>query len=583
MSANHNPDAVVRRWEEASAYLDNSLQAYLEACSTLQAHSPNVLLKLQTTVENLDQRLGSGHDSMARLIEQSRSSLKRARNVLATRIYSLPDEVLCTIFSIIVYESTNVPAITPVTDMKDRTIIIQHRLNILLAVCSTWRRALLSNGSFWSLIPFRGEKSIGVMSNAVDLSLRRSRNAPLHLAVHLHNCERSKLHEGLASMGKHWSRVQNLNVCSESLQDIRTIMRLLLSRTPPETMTELSICHDIKTEDEKEIPDEDDYLFAHNSGHQSLFEGLVESLRILRLSKINIHLDTVSFQGLVELRIEGVMLGYNSDLHQLLHALSASPELRNIQLIDIVSLPDPDNVESASDWIISTPRPSRSLLNIENLHLQDVYFDVIRLVLKWATPRTSRLVLQLSDRYLTINSDPKTHRTLTEFTAMLSEVEAQVDTLMVGYRSMDWLGGASGLRQILRSMPKLKTMYLHWWELDREVLNALTRPRPNTVCSTTDPEISTFPSLQYVYLTGVRLHDYKRFKKFVSSHPIKRLVLACAQPSCQASSEDDDEEWTSTQSHHMIPRWLKANVPDFQLLDSVDELPEFDPWTWQLW
>ncbi|KAG8717280.1 hypothetical protein FRC11_003787, partial [Ceratobasidium sp. 423] len=362
--------------------------------------------------------------------------------------------------------------------------------------------------------------------------------------------------------------------------DIRTIMRLLLSRTPPEMMTELSICYDIETQDEKKLPYEDEYLFTRDSGHQSLLEGLIESIRILRLSKIHIHFDAMSFQGLVELRIEGIMLGYNWDLQLLLHALSSAPELRNIRLVDIVTLPDLYNVDSENDWTISTLRSSRSPPNLETLHLEDLYFDTIQLVLKWATPGTRRLVLHLTDRSLAINTDPTTHRTLTEFTSMLSEVGTQVDTLMVGDQNMAWLGGDSGLRQILGSMPKLKTMYLHWWELYREVLDALTRPHPNSTRPGADSELSTFPSLEYVYLTGVRLYDYKIFKKFVLSHPIKRLVLAGAQPGC---SEDGDEEWTSMQSHHLIPVWLKANLPDFQLLGSVDELPEFDPWTWQLW
>ncbi|KAG8681618.1 hypothetical protein FRC11_000892, partial [Ceratobasidium sp. 423] len=478
-----------------------------------------------------------------------------------------------------VYESTNVPAIKPVTGMKERITIIQKRLDTLLVVCSAWRRALLSNSSFWSLVPFMGEKSGGVMSDAVNLSLRRSHNAPLHLAVNLENCEHLKLHEGLVSLGKHWSRVQNLNVCSGSLQDIRTIMRLLLSRTPPEMMTELSICYDIVTQDGTQLPDEDEYLFAHDSGHQSLLEGLIKSIRVLRLSRIRIHFDAVSFQGLVELRIEGIMLGYNSDLHQLLHALSSAPELRNIQLVDIVTLPDPYNVDSKNSWTISTLQSSRSPPNLETLHLQALYFDVIQSVLKWATPGARRLVLHLTDRYLAINTDPTTYRTPTEFTSMLSEVGAQVDTLMVDDQ-IDWLSGDSGLRQILGSMPKLKRMYLHWCDLYREVLDALTRPHPNSTRPEADSELSTFPSLKYVYLTGVRLYDYNIFKKFVLSHPIKRLVLAGIQPGC---SEDEDEEWASMQSHHLIPVWLKTNLPDFQLLESADALPEFDPWTWQLW
>ncbi|KAG8679993.1 hypothetical protein FRC11_003064, partial [Ceratobasidium sp. 423] len=212
--ANHDPDAIVRRWEEASAYLDNSLQAYLHACPALETHSGAMYTSKITPITKISHRIGSGHVAALQLLQQSHASITRARNILSSKIYSFPDKVLCTVFSIMIYEPTNEPAIEPVTRMKERITIIRERLNTLLIVCSTWRRTLLSNSSFWAMIPFINGEGYGLMSDAIRLGLQRSRNAPLHLAVHLEACKRKELEKGLLNLGNHWARIQRVNICS---------------------------------------------------------------------------------------------------------------------------------------------------------------------------------------------------------------------------------------------------------------------------------------------------------------------------------------------------------------------------------
>ncbi|KDN35204.1 hypothetical protein RSAG8_11779, partial [Rhizoctonia solani AG-8 WAC10335] len=125
---------------------------------------------------------------------------------------------------------------------------------------------------------------------------------------------------------------------------------------------------------------QDEYLFPRDSSHQALLESIMPMIRTLQLNKIDIYFGSISFHKLVEIQIKCVILGYKSDLHQLLYVLSSSSELQIIKLINMIVLPSPINSNGENDWIMSTLRSSHTLPKLEVLHLQGLYFNVIQLV-----------------------------------------------------------------------------------------------------------------------------------------------------------------------------------------------------------
>ncbi|CCO37303.1 hypothetical protein BN14_11458 [Rhizoctonia solani AG-1 IB] len=99
--------SVVDQWETASARLDESFLAYMEASLALGRHTPASKSDAMDLVSRIDHKFDTLYASLEKQLPQSRWTLARTRNKLASSFYAIPGEVLAQIFRLVVCERNN--------------------------------------------------------------------------------------------------------------------------------------------------------------------------------------------------------------------------------------------------------------------------------------------------------------------------------------------------------------------------------------------------------------------------------------------------------------------------------------------
>ncbi|KDN39636.1 hypothetical protein RSAG8_08664, partial [Rhizoctonia solani AG-8 WAC10335] len=284
-------------------------------------------------------------------------------------------------------------------------------------------------------------------------------------------------------------------------------------------------------------------------------------------------------EKLVELRLQSVVLGYNSKLTSFLRVLQSASELQELKIISVVAFPDGS---SPPDTISNFTFPK-----LKSLLLEDLDFNVLRILLGSIAPGSHRLTLFLTPKSRHIyepDEDPE-EVDMQRIYDLLGVVA--VDTLLLNGSWADtmWLSETE-LRDILQLLPSLKTLKMVFWRLKKAYLQALKRPHtgssyPNTIRF---PRLETLCIISYIGNTAA-LYDA------VNSHPIRTMELDGYIPisSICSDSEDDDladedfDECDPITDDCDIARRLRAIVPRFQVVDSALEMEDFNRHLWQLW
>ncbi|CAE6437563.1 unnamed protein product, partial [Rhizoctonia solani] len=560
------PCSVTLNWEDASSSLATGLEMYLDLCLSLETKYPRVA-STSNLVDRIDSKLTGLYSNMEQQLFRSRGALARTRNRLASPLYRFPEEILSQIFMEVIHDHhPTSEGIAPLS-MEDHLTYTYRGLHTLIRVCSVWKNVALRRAALWSTIPILnsafGSSTGYQMYQETKLSLQRAVGAGLHFAGVLGVGDYRKT--GL--LVDYIPRFQTINIKSQYLRSIHDFLEMVLNSGIPSSLQELSInhVHHINCKRSESLPHDIDYLSFHGCHHRPTFNQLIRSVSVLRVSGIPFHWETINFSArLVELRVQEVTLGYESELNHFLKAVASATQLRELTIISLSAFPDPLDSDIPSPVSVELP-------NLQSLYIQDLYFNVLDRILTNINPGSHRLTLYLTEKSLcTGNLEAGSFEEDEVDPSDLCELlgNTPIDTLMLyGHCGEHWVEGPV-LRQILSSIPKLKTLKMSHWDFDTECLDALER-RPR----------EPFPRLQNLHITGTKIYDIDGLKNVISSHPIRNLDIG-------ASIWKGDmfmQVWDRLEPGSDLANWLKSQVRNVRLRKFSYEAPEFLTATWQLW
>ncbi|CAE6481637.1 unnamed protein product [Rhizoctonia solani] len=579
-ASSYSPSTSVLRWEAAGELLADTLSGYLKSCLSLESYPLDNLNS--TNCKNLalriDLSLDSLHARLSRELAQSRVALAKTRNKIVSSCYSLPNEILAEIFLNVVYAPA--PNDRPNLPMDRVLRQMYARLHGVLSVCAVWRHIGMELRGLWPVVPLGGRRSKCPSALATTLSLERSRASPnqdrnIHLAVlsYMKHCS------DLLVMERRIPQFRTLNLQTDSTYSMTRFFNELLARGPLHNLSEMSI---YRQQEERwdhlgnpRLPQPVDDV-THAMRTRDVFMDLLRTVAVLRVRGICIGWEKVHFSNrLVELRLQSVVFGQDTQLVDLLQALDAASELRDLKLISVITL---------HDSTVSLPLllGKLSFPNLKSLLLEDLNFTTLKLVLSSVAPGSHQLQLFLTDncRKIHIPDTTPEEANIEEIYGLLRRVV--VDTLILkGHGVLShWLNHTE-LHGLLKTLPALKTLKMAYWDLTEDHLIALKRPRARKKGAS-----QSFPCIHNLYLLDVQIYETMTLKNLVNSHSVQRMgfsgiIIKDISADDEANSQEDDfEEFTEGAP---IVKWLRQNVPQFRLVRNLSEDMDFEQEVWRLW
>ncbi|KEP46169.1 hypothetical protein V565_214830, partial [Rhizoctonia solani 123E] len=280
-----------------------------------------------------------------------------------------------------------------------------------------------------------------------ELSLERARESKLHLVVAKSFGSFPALIEVLTKYGPQFGTI---NLRAGSANVIEKAIDALLQHGASGSLSELSLLVNNKSPLRLDPSSGDHGINPHGSPLNASFTAMLGSLSVFRLGGTNVYWDNMKFSSrLVELHIEGVVLGYDIDIVPFLQAISSASELRDLKIISLMTIRNPQDTNTFSP--ITFP-------NLQSLFLGGLYYNTLEILLRTIVSCTHRVTLVLGSRSLRVQrgeinirmvapDGPQPYRFLEHI---------PVDTLtIVGY---EWFN--EHIHDLLESLPALKTLHI---------------------------------------------------------------------------------------------------------------------------
>ncbi|CAE6512708.1 unnamed protein product [Rhizoctonia solani] len=564
--------AAIDHWQEAGAALSDALNNYMNLCNSLKATLSQEGFHPCDLACRVEPILGALCPKLDQQLDLLRVTIPKTRNEIVPSLHRLPEEVLSEIFMNVVFCDVwddSVPL-----SMENSLTAIQQNRYCLLQVCSMWRNVLLARDVFWSMV---GTYHLLTDDLSHGASLRKYMNLPvrgtkranlrLFLAVPL------PTDFGLNTLKEHASRFRTINISAGAdfvPSSIKHIVDALLKNTFP-LLSELSISHDIEGASYPRSLGKK-HIIHHSSSDWTRFLQTVKPLSALRITGLALSWRHMVFSNrLVELRLERITLGRDSELPEFLNALSSAPELRDLKLISVMTF-----YEELVPLGTIQERQYITLPKLESLLLEDLFFNTLDLLSQWLIAGTCRLTLHLTKHSSTnvlpgyVYSQPLS---VDRLSSILNSIV--VDTLVISNYSSLIL---DHLHDLLRSMPTLKVLKLGWVRFSPEKWNVLKAPSLQTAWSDSKPSEEPFPKLKELHLPSLWVQDtamLEGLKDLVASHPLQKLVLEKRMYGRSGAWQMEETD--------AICVWLRSHVPDFRLVSHYAYAPEFHSHVWQLW
>ncbi|CAE6474035.1 unnamed protein product, partial [Rhizoctonia solani] len=567
------PCATIKRWEEAGASLVAAVQDYLDLCVNLGTNTVRDGAEPKDLVSRIDSTLDAVHTRISRCIGESTSALARTRNKVASLVHKFPEEVLSEIFLNVIFDRNSSKGVE-LLSMKHGVWLVYRRLYNLMGVCSTWRDIAMARGAFWSIIPMVPSAS-PKSKVPFELSLQRAGGSALHLAAD--NSSTSSLGNLTAVLSRYGLRFRTAIITMDDEKAIRLAISELLKYTHHGSLSELSIQFTQSLGVLDDLPEDFDYVFPRGSPEQASFSSMMQSLTAFRTYGTLFHWDTIAFSArLTEFRIEQVALGYDDAIIPVVRALSSASSLRDLKIISVTTF---RNARQDRDSLLPVTFP-----NLESLLLQDLYLNTLEYLLPMLAPGSYSLALFLSQNSIeiSVSDDESIDESEVEFFDFVGLCRVlghtSVDTLMLsGHQGSAWVRGAK-LRRLLGSMPTLKTLKIENWEFGPELSEwKYLRPGQNTQASSND---DSFPALENLHLSSIRIRGSKGFHKVVTSHPLQRVTLG---GTILVVRQDGTNRWRALKEGCPLVKWLRGKVPDVRLVEADYRPPEFCSNLWKSW
>ncbi|KAL5637361.1 hypothetical protein ACGC1H_001115 [Rhizoctonia solani] len=552
---------LIRQWEEAGAALANTVSTYLELCLSLGklSLSPQAMPR-EDLASRIDSILepGAQHTALVTQLAQCQSVLSRTRNRLVSPVYSLPELVLSKIFSHVVYDCDPVDY----DGVEWQVQTFYRRLYTLLGVCTIWRDFGISMVTFWSIVPVIRESKLLVSRQTVSLGLSRSHTAPLDLVIVVPGFTPQDI---LRSVAHHTSRIRSIHIASDTVLTVQNIIRRLTEFDELGVLSELSLCVT-------------DLLCIGRTGNSVYTRFLTENHGLLKLTQ---SLTRVSLYGasfiwrevrfsikLVELRLQQVVFGSSSHVHEFVQAISSALELRYLTLISLTSFLDPGPETGA--------RPTVSLPKLQSLVLEDLYHNPLSIMLNSIEPGSHKLTIYLTDKcLLNAMSTGVDHVAPVNDNVLYSLLQkTPVDTLILGGHYSGELIEPDRIFHIFNASKTVKTLEIEGCIIDTDFCFSLKVPPGAHTPSLTGHH---FPVIPQWRITKARVVNPESFKELVLSHRVHTMVLEGARD----HSSNNPEEWRPLKSQDEIIEWLSQNIPHFRFEPPRSLPSRFESRAWQ--
>ncbi|CAE6528813.1 unnamed protein product [Rhizoctonia solani] len=551
-------DPTTKQSEDTHNLPPAAPKGYLDSCT-----SSEVTLGLgsgdpgaEDITSRTESTLGSSQYEMTQQL--AHISLTPTRNRLSSSIFCLPDDMLFEIFSHVIYapENQNLP-------MKECLQRSYSSLHNLMAVCSDWKHFAVNQGEFWTIIP---ACDWCIKYLAIDLSIQRAGNRGLRLATILsRHITAPRLS---AIIESHASRFCALNVQSEDLDYIHNLVRQL-SQVDAQ-LSELSIWYTYYMDTEGQCTSPPIYAEALD---QAPFARLIRSLSVLRLWGCLGRWETITFSDrLVELFIHRVRLvNSGSAMESFLSAISSANELRDLTIIDLQAC------YNSTETTGLLARPKIVLPKLRSLVLQDLWFNVLELVLLVLAPGTYHSALKLTWVVVHIGHSFKlsTWEKIepNNVITLLSRVTIDRLWLLGVTAEKPWLNGTEVCR-LLTAVPRLKEFGLHNWIFQLNFFNQLLA----TSASDDGRGELEFPRLEGLGLTRAFVTDEEGFKRFLAKMRAQKVIFGGITESKVKSGF-----WHRLQGDEDIVGWLRCNIPGFCFVDCEHVPAPMRVGEWRLW
>ncbi|KDN35650.1 hypothetical protein RSAG8_11393, partial [Rhizoctonia solani AG-8 WAC10335] len=404
---------------------------------------------------------------------------------------------------------------------------------------------------------------------AAEISLGRAKGRHLHLAVNVVKRVSPAFMDTLAGLQ---NRFHTINITADNMPLLDEVLGLLLQSQSPQPLSELSVYCPSDPEFAHFYPPSTAFLTSFSAkanGYQ--IKHYLPFLRVLRLSACTgfyLHWQDVTWLSNQALP---PIPSSPSTFATLVASLATAPQLRKLEIISVTS-----HRSGIVDENADTPLQAH-FPNLETLHVEDLYSDMIRPVILSISPGSHHVSLYITRNSLDTQEDfPGGHITH-DLNDLLVAIEGlPIHTLMLsgelvaGTSYWNWLDPGN-LHDILRAIPSVTTLRIHEWDFSQKRWQELFLPLESYLLLHT-PE---FPDLRNLYLTKARIHDINGLKDVVFSHSLRKLVIGATLAS--------PEGRVPLQGSEDLVHWLRSRVPDVRIVDHTYEPLEFQSDEWQLW
>ncbi|QRW17309.1 hypothetical protein RhiXN_05311 [Rhizoctonia solani] len=355
----------------------------------------------------------------------------------------------------------------------------------------------------------------------------------------------------------HRRRAINIKIGDPSM--IKNTMDVLLQQDILETLPELSIQVRDESLFDPDRSDHSEYITSSSSSFKKSSTGL-----------------------LVELHIQNVTLGYDKAIISLLNALSFAPKLRNLRLISIATLHNP-NIGCDTSTISRVTLPK-----LQSLTLHDLYSNTLEPLLETIGLPTYSVTLLLSSKcfrshrlsHRLSHGEPGNEEPWGVYSVGSPErlcrlvKSTPVETLMLD--GIWWMKN-NAFRSLLESTPALKTLKIDYGTITQDTCLTLAIER-------NEPEGAVpFPSLENIHITRCVFHAGPKveeaFKSMARSHRLQRVVLG----GTVRNVNPDGTSISKGLETFGLVGWLETRVPTIRLVDQSYRSPEFYQNVWRLW
>ncbi|KAH7320402.1 hypothetical protein B0J17DRAFT_633766 [Rhizoctonia solani] len=324
--------------------------------------------------------------------------------------------------------------------------------------------------------------------------------------------------------------IWDLNIQTESRELVMEAFSSLVTLVTPGRFSELSIC--IKPKTDFGTPSLGDWaIISLPSKQQELIKCILSSLRALRIRAAHLELHGISSANLLKLRIESITFDSTLQFKRLLEAISSVSRLQYLYLITLSSRnldPDSSSDDTASDATsdmasdtLGTYELSISFPNLKVLHLADMWFGDLVLVLQSIVPGDEKLMLSLNEKCLSSDGFGAWVGGGVERLCCVLQC-FKTETLMLNVEEhAGWLD-EDELLLLLLTVPTLMTLKMCRWPFFRSQLQSLMRPLNRAASEMRD---TIHPRIRNLHVYNARIYNEHWFQKVVVSHGNQQVRL----------------------------------------------------------